>query len=85
VRQLSGSLGRPKSAAMPPSQDTLMQTYRESMKAAREIAQTIIGLCDTYEQKPNQTTMNLFLASVERLANLAEDVEVHQTLKALDG
>lgn len=84
MRLGSFSLGVAKSAALPPSQDMPMHTYRESMKEARDIAQTIIGLCDTYEQKPNQTTMNLFLASVERLASLAEDIEVQQTQKALD-
>jgi hypothetical protein len=59
--------------------------YSERMAAAGEVAQKIAALCADFNKAPNQTTMNLFLASVERLATLAEDIEVQQTLKALDG
>jgi hypothetical protein len=59
--------------------------YSERMAAAKEIALKIIDLCDSYERSPSQTAINRFLVSVERLADLAEDVEVEQTLKALDG
>ena len=62
----------------------MQNVYGERMATAKEIAETVIILCDTFSKTPNQTTMNLFLASVERLANLAEDIEVQQTLKALD-
>ena len=58
--------------------------YSERMAAAGEIATTIAKLCADFAKTPNQTTVNLFLASVERLAGLAEDVEVQQTLNALD-
>jgi hypothetical protein len=63
----------------------MQETNIERMKAARETAQRIIALCDSYERTPNQVTLNHFLASVEKLADLAEDIEVSQTLKALDG
>lgn len=59
--------------------------HAERMAAAREIAEKIVAVCAAYERAPSQTTINLFLQSVERLANLAEDIEVQQTLRALDG
>ena len=57
----------------------------ERMMAACDTAQKIITLCDSYQRAPSQATLNHFLANVERLADLAEDIEVSQTLKALDG
>jgi hypothetical protein len=63
----------------------MQESNSERMMAARAAAQKIITLCDSYQRAPNQVTLNHFLASVEKLADLAEDIEVHQTLKALDG
>jgi hypothetical protein len=58
--------------------------FLERILAAKEIAENIIDLCESYETSPNQTAINRFLVSVERLADLAEDIEVQQTLNALD-
>lgn len=63
----------------------MQDSNTERMMAARDTAEKIIALCDSYQRAPNQVTLNHFLASVERLADLAEDIEVSQTLKALDG
>jgi hypothetical protein len=57
----------------------------ERITKARDIAQQIIIVCDHYQRVPSQVTLNHFLSNVERLADLAEDIEVAQTLKALDG
>jgi len=54
------------------------------LAAAKKIASAIISTCDSYEQAPSQTTVNRFLSSVEELADLAEDLEVQQTLKVLN-
>ena len=59
--------------------------HLERIAKAREIAQQIVAVCDSYERTPSQVTLNHFLSNVERLADLAEDIEVSQTLKALDG
>ena len=56
----------------------------ERIDAARETAQKIITICDSYQRAPCQATLNHFLASVERLADLAEDMDVQETLKMLD-
>lgn len=66
-------------------QDTVRQDpYLERMMAAREIARKIITLCNSYERSPSQMTINRFLISTERLVELAEDIEVEQTVKMLD-
>ncbi len=62
----------------------MANAYQERMAAAKEIAQKIVVLCESYSKTPNPTTINQFLMSVERLADLAEDIEVQQTQKALD-
>lgn len=59
--------------------------YAERMAAAREIVQMILALCDSYERNPSPMTINRFLTGVERLAELAEDIEAEQISKALDG
>jgi hypothetical protein len=61
-----------------------LDPYLERLLAAKEIAASIITLCESYEKGPTQTAINRFLVSVERLADLAEDIEVMQTLRALD-
>lgn len=58
--------------------------YIERMQAAKEIAQQIVKLCEAYERTASQTTVNKFVVSVERLADLAEDIEVDQTTQILD-
>lgn len=57
----------------------------ERIIAARDIAQKIVAVCDNYQRAPGQATLNHFLSNVERLADIAEDIEVTQTIKALDG
>jgi hypothetical protein len=54
------------------------------MAEARKIASTIVPICNSYEQAPSQNTINRFLRSVEALADLAEDLEVQQTLRVLN-
>jgi hypothetical protein len=54
------------------------------MAEARKIASTIVSICNSYEQAPSQNTINRFLRSVEALADLAEDLEVQQTLRVLN-
>lgn len=63
----------------------MLDGYTERMQAAGVIARKIIDLCQSFEATPTQTTINRFLMSVERLADLAESIEVEQTAKALDG
>jgi hypothetical protein len=58
--------------------------YYERMMAAKEITQKILQLIETYEKGPTQMTMNKFLVSVERLADIAEDIEVEQQIHILD-
>ena len=57
----------------------------ERIIRGRDIARKIVAVCDSYERTPGQVTLNHFLSNVERLADLAEDIEVAQTIKALDG
>ena len=57
--------------------------YLERLAAARQIAEKILVLCASYEQSPNPTTINRFLVSVERLADLAESIDAEQTVRAL--
>jgi hypothetical protein len=63
----------------------MLDTNTDRIVAARDTAQKIITLCDSYQRAPSQVILNHLLANVEKLADLAEDIEVIQTLKALDG
>jgi len=58
--------------------------YLERIQAAKVIAQKVVALCESYEEAPSQVIVNTLLTSVERLADLAEDIEVEQTNKILD-
>jgi hypothetical protein len=58
--------------------------YRERVMQAKEIAQQVVDLCVNYACAPNQTTINRLLLSVEHLSDVAEAIEVEQTIKALD-
>jgi|GEM_PF-5671710 len=62
----------------------MQDPYVERIQAAKDIAQKIVALCESYEKSPSQMTVNKFLVSVERLADIAEDIEVEQTVKLLD-
>ena len=62
----------------------MQDPYLDRVTAAKEIAQQIVVLCESYEAAPSQIAINHLLASAERLADLAEDIDVQQTLKALD-
>ncbi len=62
----------------------MQNPYAERIATARGIAQTILALCDSYEHAPSPMTINRFLTCVEQLADLAEDIEVEQIIKALD-
>lgn len=67
-----------------PRQDmAMLDPYLERMLAAKQIAQKILVLCESYEQTPSPMTINRFLTSAERLADLAESIDTEQTVKAL--
>ena len=59
--------------------------YYERIMAAKDIAQKIVALCESYERAPSQMVVNKLLTSVEHLADLAEDIEADQTNRILDG
>jgi hypothetical protein len=62
----------------------MQDPYLDRIMVMREIAQKIIDMCDRYKSAPGSATMNRLLAGVERMADLAEEIEVERTVKALD-
>jgi hypothetical protein len=58
--------------------------YAEPMAKAKATAQAIVAACAQYEMAPSPATLNQFLSGVEKLADIAEDIEVARTVAALD-
>jgi hypothetical protein len=59
--------------------------YLERVIAAKEIAGQIIAACDSYARSPSSAAINRLLDKAERLADLAEGLEVEQRINVLDG
>lgn len=58
--------------------------YAKRIASARVIAESVVAACLQYEEKPSQAALNQFLSGVERLADVAEDIEVARTVASLD-
>ncbi len=56
----------------------------ERVQVAKEMALAIVATCQSYEQTGSPSTLNRFLGQVERLADVAEGIEVERTVRALD-
>lgn len=64
--------------------DVTRSTLSERMQAAREMALAIAASCQSYAESASPATVNRFLDQVERLADVAEAIEVERTVQALD-
>ncbi len=58
--------------------------YSSMIAAAKDMAQAIVATCQAYERAASPATLNVLLQQVELLADLAEDLDVARTTRALD-
>lgn len=58
--------------------------YLDRIMVVRDLARQIAALCESYQRAPAGREINRLLISVERLADIAETIEVDRTNRALD-